>query len=333
MSARPLVIAGASRSGTSVLAKMISLHSQVRGLGEVHFFDQFRAVRNRDDVLTPAGAQRIAARLLHHALDEFYRPYSQEDHAETAGRLASSLSEPADADAVYRALLRHCGGSCRWVIDKTPRYVVWIPEILSTLPEALVVVITRDPRDVLLSQKRWYRTLWESRREVTRRIAMRHFLQYHPLTMSLLWRSAARADQLATDPRVIHIRFEDLVSDPRGAIEPLLSAMNLEFEQSMLDVERKASSNRPGLRPGSGVDPWVVGFWRANLSPTEQWINNRICGDLMPRYGYAVEAVRPTAWGLLQATLSFPLRSAVTLLLNIRRSQNVFRSTRRRLLL
>lgn len=150
--------------------------------------------------------------------------------------------------------------------------------------------------------------------------------------MSLLWRSAARADQEASDPRVMHVRFEDLVTDPRGRIEPLLCAMGLDFEASMLHVIRNGSSNSPGLRPGTGLDPGVVGGWRRGLSATEQWISNHLCAHEMTQYGYVVEAARPTAWGLLRATITLPLRSALTLAMNIRRSQSTLRSARRRLL-
>ena len=155
---------------------MISRHSQVRGLGEIHFFDQFQAVSTEQSPLTRAEAERIADRLLHHALDGFYRPHGAGEHARAASEIVATLSGSIDSTDVYRRVLRHCAGDRRWVIDKTPRYVTLIPEILATLPDALMVVITRDPRDVLLSQKHWYRALWEAREEVTRGIAVRHFL-------------------------------------------------------------------------------------------------------------------------------------------------------------
>ncbi len=310
---------------------MLSRHPRVRQLKEIHFFEQFWTPSGQDDALTPAEAEELASRLLHHALDGFHRPYHPREHERTAAQLVETLPQPVVASDVYRRVLIDCAGDCAWVIDKTPRYVVWIPEILMVLPDAVVAVITRDPRDVLLSQKRWYRTLWEARGEVTRRIALRHFLQYHPLTASLLWRSAARAGKRAVDPRVFHVRFEELVDDPREAIGPLLSAMGLEFDESILEVNRSSSSNRPGLRPGTGVDPEVVGGWRSGLSRTELWINQRICGKLMLEYGYVPAAARPSALGLLWAIISLPLRATATLLMNTRRSRSLPESALRRL--
>lgn len=331
MTARPLIIVGASRSGTSVLAQLMGLHPRVREIGEMHFFEQFWAPSRQHETLTRAEAENIASRLLHHAVNGFYRPYRPRDHARKTAQLVDALAQPAGAADVYRSVLADCGGDCAWVIDKTPRYVTWIPEILLVLPDAIVAVITRDPRDVLLSQKRWYRALWKARKEVTRRIVLRHFLQYHPLTMSLLWRSAARADQRAIDPRVIHLRFEDLVTDTRQAIEPLLTAMCLNFDERMLEVARRGSSNRPGVRTGSGLDPEVVGLGRSGLSPTEHWINQRMCAQLMRRYGYFAEPARPSVWGILRAVISLPLRTIATLLMNIRRSRSIRQSVPRRL--
>ena len=166
--------------------------------------------------------------------------------------------------------------------DQTPRNLYYLGEILELFGTARAVIMVRDPRDVLLSQKnRWKRRqLSAVDRRTTRRNAVRAWSGYNPTTISLLWRSGARlAERFAQDPRVVVVRFEDLLEDPEGQTRRICSGLDLEFDPAMLDVPRVGSSHQADQPDVRGIDRNASGRWKSGLTPTEVWICQRINRD------------------------------------------------------
>jgi omega-hydroxy-beta-dihydromenaquinone-9 sulfotransferase len=212
-----------------------------------------------------------------------------------------------------------------------PRNVYYLAELLELLPDAVAVHITRDPRDVLLSQKhRWRRRRLGSR--VPLRNSVRTWAGYHPVTTSLLWRSGVRAGQrLDRHPRVAQVRFEDVLADPPDVVGRLCQRLGLDFEPSMLDIPWVGSSLRADAPERRGVDPTATGRWQAGLTATEVLLCQRITGLDALRLGYAPEPVRLRPAGLLGAGVTLALKSGLVIALNVRRARRVGPALRRRL--
>jgi tetratricopeptide (TPR) repeat protein len=115
-SARPVLVVGMMRSGTSLVEQIIASHHLAAGAGELMYW----------------GA-------VGHKHPEFVRKSVPE------GAEARKL-----ADAYLRTLAKHSKDAER-IVDKTPANVDYLGLILSVLPRARIVCMNRDPIDTCLS--------------------------------------------------------------------------------------------------------------------------------------------------------------------------------------
>jgi hypothetical protein len=328
-------VAGNSRSGTTVTAKMLGRHSHLHTLPELHFVEELW-LPSHDGVLSTDEAVELADRLLHNARRGYHEPYRHGADIALARCLTAGMASPHPHDvlvAVLTSEARRHGKTGS--VEQTPRNVYFLGDLLSRLPSARAVIVIRDPRDVLLSQRNWWRRRWRGSR-VPLQTTIRRWTSYHPVTTTLLWRSGVRSgDAWASLPGVTVIRFEDLVADPKSVLTRLLEQLGLTFEGGMLEVPRISSSNRPDPRtehPEYGLDPSVVGGGLRDLSATELWLCQLLTRRERSAHGYVDVGVRPRPLALLGHLVSLPLKAGAGLALNTRRTRSLLQTVRRRLI-
>jgi hypothetical protein len=209
----------------------------------------------------------------------------------------------------------------------------YLDEIMKVFPDAKVIYMVRDPRDVLLSQKkRWRRSLLGSSKSRTSDM-IRDWSNYHPLTISRLWRASEMAAQrFSGHPRVLRVRFEDLLCDPKTKVKEICRFLSLQYDERMLDIPRVGSSLRKDNALVLGLDPSRIGNWSKNgLSNTEVYLCERMLRREMKGVGYALSGYRPNFIKLLYYCFSLPIQIVVALLLNIKRMTNIKQAIARRL--
>ena len=217
--------------------------------------------------------------------------------------------------------------------DQTPRNLYYLSELLELLPEARFVVMVRDPRDVLLSQKNRYKRRRLGAKGTPLWNALRTWAGYHPINISLLWRSGiAAGDRFKDDPRVCVVRFEDLLNDPMPQLKRICEVSGLTFNTDMLSVPRVGSSHQQDRPTERGLDPNAAGRWRTGgLTHTELAVCQKLTGEHMARYGYEIENVNASAMAFVWCRCTWLFKSALALALNFRRITNLRESLRRRL--
>ena len=68
----PIFVVGASRSGTTLMSRILDRHPSVFSFRELHFFGHLWSRESEDDVLPTPDADTLAARLLSHQRDGFF---------------------------------------------------------------------------------------------------------------------------------------------------------------------------------------------------------------------------------------------------------------------
>lgn len=134
------------------------------------------------------------------------------------------LNVPAErlnlAHVLNRVYLEHAKSfkpsATRWG-DKTPLNTFYLKEILSVFPDARFIHVLRDGRDVVRSYVELNRyDIQEAAARWTRSVRLsRQFGRRHP-------------------DRFTEVRYEDLVHDPRGAIQSVCRFLGLQFSDRML---------------------------------------------------------------------------------------------------
>jgi omega-hydroxy-beta-dihydromenaquinone-9 sulfotransferase len=333
---RLVFVCGPSRSGTTMLARALGQRSDVHMFHELHFFEQLWSPRTGDAPLAREDAVHLAATLLgrQRAAGMLHRVALEPFEAD-ASTVVDGLPAPVTARDVFRALLlfeaRRDGK--RVACESTPRTVFYLDEALELDPTARVVVMVRDPRDVVASQKHKWRarglgdTVGFPRREV-----LRLRVNYHPAIVAALWRAAVEAAaRHAGDPRVLVLRLEDVAADPEGSFRGLCRFLDLPFEPAMLQVPQvKSSFDRPFQHVG--VNPAVVGRWRRGaLRAHEIAICEALTRAGRERHGYPPAAGGAGAARCAASLAALPVKLGLIAALNARRYRRVGEAVARRL--
>lgn len=182
-------------------------------------------------------------------------------------------------------------GAWRWA-DTTPEHLLFLDRIKETIPNALIVHVIRDGRDVALSTERlgWIRRLRFDSLPNVMACAM------HWEWMVNRGRAAGR--RLGRD--YMEVRFERLVNEPQSALTELAAFMehDLDYDQIRLRSRRRPNSS---FRSEEKTDFNPVERWRRHMTPGDLETMEQLVGGTLTELGYARGG---TATGRTSATLA-----------------------------
>ncbi len=199
----PTFIVAMPRSGTTLTEQILARHSQALGIGERNFANQsFNAFVSTGNQEQPKDLNRLTKIQTEHAqhLSERYLARLQE--------LKDKAGQP-DAQRV---------------IDKMPDNYSLVGWILTLFPNARIIHVKRDPRDVALS---CWMTQFGAIRWACHTDHLSHrILQYQRIMQH--WRDTV-------PDRFIEFNYEDLVADQEGVSRHLIDYIGLEWEAQCLE--------------------------------------------------------------------------------------------------
>jgi hypothetical protein len=179
------------------------------------------------------------------------------------------------ADRVFGGLADALGPGAHLIVERTPWHAYHLDLIGAVYPDAAVVHIVRDGRDVarsLLSQPWGPTTMADAAEE---------------------WRSAvdaARADAPGL-ARYREVRYEELLADPGDRLPELYRWLGLDDRDEVVRpalIEAGVRFNTDERRPEVGH-----GKWRSELSALDQRTFDRVAGSMLESLSY--ERVPPPA--------------------------------------
>ncbi|MCT7949342.1 sulfotransferase [Ancylothrix sp. C2] len=333
---RLIFVVGNSRSGTTMMGRIMGKHPQVFTFDELHFFEQLWAPEDRDRTVENNKAEQLASRLLCIQRDGYLRQGDSSRFLPEAKELltATGAKDLTSAD-IFDAFLYWEAAKYNKTIpcDQTPRNVFYIGEILELYPEARIINMIRDPRDVLLSQKRKWMRRFLGAKNIPLQEAFRARMNYHPITITKLWNASIRsAKKFADDPRVFSIRFEDLLSDPDSIVQKVCEFIEIPFDKNLLEVPQVGSSSGLDKPEEKGINKERAGSWqKGGLTSTEIFLCQWVAKTTMEKHGYEPMAINPNPLTVGSSVISLPVQIALALLLNLKRMRNITETIRRRL--
>ena len=232
-------VVGNSRSGTTMMGRILGKHLSVYTFGELHFFGQlcappFSSAVGKKEI------EKLASQLFC-IQREGYRTYGNPRRflSEAQTFLGGLTIYPDTSAMLFEAFLRHEAAENDRTIpcDQTPRNVFYIADILELYPDSRVINMIRDPRDVLLSQKRKWKRRFLGGSDMPMKETLRDWMNYHPITISHIWRTAvSAADQFAQHERVVSVYFEELLTHPEETVKCLCDFVGINYTNEMLQV-------------------------------------------------------------------------------------------------
>lgn len=272
MAERPIFVVGYQRSGTTLLQSLLGAHPRIAAPPELHFW--FRIVDLADHWGDLCVDSRAAA-VVHELLDA---PLGMLDDAGfddaelTAAFLRTDRSYAALLDTVMSDFARRQGKQ-RWS-EKSPYQRP--AQIWSLLPDAQVLHIVRDPRDVAASEAETFRRLpaWRAAERVC------HFTE----------RSMSDAVGAAADA-YRRVRYEDLAADPERVMAEVCAFLGEDFPDQLVTASRTATSAIP-----ASTTPWQReaaepirpprSNWASRLDARQRALVCAVVSDLLPVLDY-----------------------------------------------
>lgn len=250
---RHLFIGGTPRSGTTLVRRILDRHPSL-------------CCGPETSILLPGGMR----------IDQVASAYRW-PAAELRELMAASPSQGAFVDA-FAARYRAQRVRPRWA-DKTPLNVLCFDWALERFPQARVVHVVRDGRDVVCSMRQHPDRRWVGGEEVK---------ELRPQSVEAYTRRWVRDTQAGIgkrgDARYLEVRYEDLVADPERVMRGLVEALDEPWVPDVL-VEKVPKGGKRA-HANSRITTASVGRWRKDLTADEQRQVHAIGGPLLERLGY-----------------------------------------------
>lgn len=335
-----IFIIGNSRSGTTMVGRILNRSSEVFTFRELHYFEQICTAEDLYKTLSEKSASKLLAQLIALQRDGYLLVKNiSQDYLDDAISHVRKY-HPSNAFDVYRTFLEYetIRNNKSIPCEQTPRNLLYMTEILNYFKtEARVIAMVRDPRDVLLSQKRKWKRKRMGMPEIPWHESVRTWMNYHPITISLLWVSSINASKMyKSDERVLHIKYEALVNSSNRTLEKICDFTGLSYDPEMLQITMRDSSNRNDDKSVIGIDSSRVGQWKnKGLNEAEVYLCQKITKLLMQEFGYEQITIqfKPTLiLMVILYLLVFPFKIIIAFALNLHRMKNPVQAVRMRVM-
>jgi hypothetical protein len=186
---------------------------------------------------------------------------------------------PATRKDLFEALMctaAEAAGKRRWA-EKSPDHLGELHKIFDCYPNARIIVLLRDGRDVVTSLAK---VPWARGRTL--------------YSMTKQWRKAYDAYAMAArrwPQRVMLVRFESLVADPTAELTAVMAFVGEAFEAEQIEptwasgpiVEQEMDWKR---KAAEGIDVTRAQAWRNELKPLELLKLELLLGPQLQEAGY-----------------------------------------------
>lgn len=201
-------------------------------------------------------------------------------------RLVNDSTSMVDfADTMYGDLMKQLGKR-RWV-EKSTTNVTVIDRLLTWFPEATFIHMIRDGRDVVCS-------LRHHPKEEMVRGRLRPVTRTNPIDVCAHWwlQYAARGLAFHDHPRVVEIRYEQLVTRPEATVRELCARIGEVYESTMLEPDAAPAEQRPpawytnSRNASRPICTTSIGRWTSELGQSERRRFVDVAGELLLTLGY-----------------------------------------------
>lgn len=286
----PIFIVSSGRSGTTLLRGILNASAEIYIPLESDFiargypFYSDKNIRSEEDYKCIVKLFQLASQANGWGMDEAY----------LLRQLQQSQPESfAEVNrAIYDAYMKSEGlAHMPWGI-KHPVLIASIDKILNVFPNARIIHIVRDGRDVCLS----YQSVHKN--------APQKFGPNSPLTAALYWIDGLRRVQESKAQKnrgaqLYEFRYEDMLNSPERILKSLFEFLELDFTDNLCQTYQYARSTKNLLlsqekatihsKVSSGIDAKNQNKFLTHMSLRQRFVFELIASPYLKKYDYRIE--------------------------------------------
>jgi tetratricopeptide (TPR) repeat protein len=234
---KPIFIVGLPRTGTTLVERILSSHSQVESADETFFMQM--AIRNACGV---GGINELDEKIIENAADKDINLVAQHYMNSVKYRLSGKTM----------------------FIDKYPYNFLYLGFIAKAFPEARIIYLKRNPMDACFAMfKQSFFKFAYSLDDLGRYYVAQDKLRKH-------WKSIL-------GERLIEVEYESLVTKQESETKSLLSKIGLNFEPACLEFEKNTASSATAstLQVREKIHSRSINKWKyfsAELEPLKTFL-------------------------------------------------------------
>lgn len=265
MQDRLIFLIGAPRSGTTLLARMLSSHSQVYGRAEPH-------------LITPIAHLGYFGNVQKAPFDPFNAEQAIKEIVSEIPRGEAGYLDALRAytDALYAQMMELAPPGKTYFLDKTPAYGLVLPFLTKLYPTAHYVVLARHPLAVLSS---YAESFFDGDYEVA--------INHNPILQRYV---PALAKMVREKPvPLVWVKYEELVKEPETQFRRVCDHIGIPFEEKAIAYGESGEAFK-GLGDPTGVHKHArpvtssVSKWAAEIasSPQVMALVSQVLAELDP---------------------------------------------------
>lgn len=241
----PIFIVGLPRTGTTLIERIVSSHSQVESAEETYILQQ--VIRRVSGVHSPESMSPV---MIGAAAKKNIRPIAE----------------------AYMNAVNYKLSDRPFFIEKLPENYLYLGFIAKAFPDARIIHLRRNPMDSCFAM---YKQSFFKYAYTLENLG-KYYVAYDRL---------CRHWQEVLKDRVIEVEYESLVADQEGQIRSLLEKLGLDFEQACLDFDQNKtpSATASAVQVREKVHTRSVHKWKkfaTELQPLKDYLENSgICVD------------------------------------------------------
>lgn len=271
---RHVFVVGVGRSGTSLVQSMLAAHPDVAYMPETAFIRRYVATGFLEKLRKTSGKDAVIRTL---AGDEAFSRSGLEasEVVDKCGQKNGCLDTQIYWEMVDKKVDHHKS----WIGDKDPRLIEFLPLLSHLFPDAKIINVIRDPRDVLLSKKR---AEWSSKGHVWK----------HVFANRVQLRLGRKTGPNQFAEAYQELIYENLIANPQAALSGVCEKLGLSFDEAMLDFgdaakdlvsEKEVSWKKETFGPLLSENKEK---WKSGLKPREIVLSEICCREAFSVGGY-----------------------------------------------
>jgi len=290
LSSRLAFVVGPPRSGSTLLMRILNATSQVYSRYEPHLFPALAHLGFWDTVEKAPYDQLQAQQAIRAYVQDL--PGGEQDYWDAC---------QAYLDVLYGRMLQTAPSGEKYFLDKTPANSLVLPFMAKVYPQAKFIILTRHPAAIFASYANSFfdgdfAAAVDFNPIISRYVpVMAAFLREQPIPH-------------------LHVKYEDLVSDPEGQLQRISEYLEIPFEPDAVNYKKKEVAGT-GLGDPVGVKAHdrpvtsSIHKWAPELAADPEKFNvvadqiAQLAADDLATFGYPkaslwapMEEADPKAW-------------------------------------